>query len=91
MLPRSSIATSRLTSTFFAASAFEPDERLTVTMAGIISGAMPTAMAREKSSASMSGRWSATLMTKMNAVRTPATPNKKREKRDRPTSKAVWP
>ncbi len=28
---------------------------------------------------------------KMNAVRTAATANKKREKRDKPTSKAVWP
>ena len=29
----------------FAASALDPDERLTVTIAGIISGAIPTAMA----------------------------------------------
>ena len=36
-------------------------------MAGIISGAMPTAMASEKSSASISGRDSATLTMKMNA------------------------
>ena len=91
MLPRSSMATSRFTSTFFAARAFEPAERLTVTMAGIISGAMPTAMASEKSRASMRGRDSATLTMKMNAVSTAATSNKKREKRDRPTSKAVWP
>ena len=90
MLPRSSMATSRFTSTFFAARAFEPAERLTVTMAGIISGAMPTAMASEKSSASMRGRDSATLTMKMNAVSTAATSNKNREKRDRPTSKAVW-
>ncbi len=85
------MATSRFTSTFFATRALEPAERLTVTMAGIISGAMPTAMASEKSSASMRGRESATLTMKMNAVSTAATPNKKREKRDRPTSKAVWP
>ena len=90
MLPRSSIATRRFTSTFFAARALEPDERLTVTMAGIISGAMPTAMASENSSASISGRDSATLTMKMNAVSTAATSNNKREKRDRPTSKAVW-
>ena len=50
------MATSRFTSTFFAARALDPDERLTVTMAGIISGAMPTAIASENSSASMSGR-----------------------------------
>ena len=89
MLPRSSMATSRLTSTFLAARAREPVERLTVTMAGIISGAMPTAMAREKSRASMSGRDSATLTTKMNTVRTAATPNRNRENRDSPTSNAV--
>ena len=68
MLPRSSMATSRLTRTFFAASAFDPDERLTVTMAGIISGAIPTAIAREKRSASIRGLESATLTMKMNAV-----------------------
>ena len=85
------MATSRFTSTFFAARAFEPADRLTVTIAGIISGAMPTAMASENSSASISGRDSATLMTKMNAVSTAATANRNRENRDRPTSKAVWP
>ena len=83
------MATSRLTSTFFAASARDPVERLTVTMAGIISGAMPTAMASEKSSASMSGRDRATLTTKMNTVSTAATPKRNRENRDSPTSKAV--
>ena len=91
MLPRSSMATSRLTRTFFAARAFDPAERLTVTMAGIISGAMPTAMASENSRASMSGRERATLTMKMNAVSTAATPNRNLEKRDRPTSNAVWP
>src|SRR5487761_1967522 len=45
MFPRSSIATRRLTRTFFAARALEPVARLTVTMAGIISGAMPTSKA----------------------------------------------
>ncbi len=90
MLPRSSIATSRFTSTFLATRALEPAARLTVTMAGIISGAMPTAMASEKSSASIRGRASATFTMKMKAVSTAATPNKKREKRDRPISKAVW-
>ena len=83
------MATSRFTRTFFAASALEPAERLTVTMAGIISGAMPTAMASEKSSASIRGRANSTLTMKMNAVRMAATPNKKREKLDKPASKAV--
>ncbi len=85
------MATSRFTSTFFAAKALDPDERLTVTMAGIISGAMPTAIASENRRASMNGLESATLMMKINAVRSAATPNRNREKCDRPTSKAVWP
>ena len=84
------MATSRLTSTFLAARALDPAERLTVTMAGIISGAMPTAMASEKSSASMSGRDRATLTMKMKTVSTAATPNRNRENRDSPTSNAVW-
>ena len=84
------MATSRLTSTRFATRARDPADRLTVTMAGIISGAMPTAMASENSSASMSGRDRATLTAKMNTVRTAATPNRNRENFDSPTSKAVW-
>ncbi len=91
MLPMSSMATSRFTNTFFAASALDPDERLTVTIAGIISGAIPTAMASEKSRASIKGRASTTLMTKMKAVSAAATRNRNRENRESPTSKAVWP
>lgn len=90
MFPRSSMATSRFTSTFLAARTLEPAERLTVTTAGIISGAMPTAMAKENNSASIKGRDKAMLMAKMNTVSTAATPKRKREKRDRPASKAVW-
>jgi hypothetical protein len=59
-------------------------------MAGIISGAMPTAMASENSRASMRGRDSDTLMMKMNAVSTAATANRNRENLGRPASKAVW-
>ena len=89
MLPKSSMATSRLTMTRLATRALAPDDKLTVTMAGIISGAMPTAMAREKSSASIRGRDSATLTMKMKAVSTAATPNRNCENRDSPTSNAV--
>ena len=39
----------------------------------------------------MSGRESATLTTKMNTVSAAATSNRNREKRDSPTSNAVWP
>ena len=91
MLPRSSIATRRLTRTRLAASARDPDERLTVTMAGIISGAMPTAMASEKRSASISGRDRMTFAAKTNVVRTAATMKRKRENRDSPSSKALRP
>ena len=63
------MATRRLTRNFFAANALDPAERLTVTIAGIISGAMPTAIAREKRRASMNGLESATLTMKMNAVK----------------------
>ena len=59
-------------------------------MAGIISGAIPTAMAKENSRASISGRAKTTLTAKTKVVRTMATRNKKREKRESPLSKAVW-
>ncbi len=83
------MATNRFTRTFLAARAREPADRLTVTMAGIISGAIPTAMASENSSVSMSGRERATLMTKMATVRTAATAKRNRENRDRPIWNAV--
>ena len=56
MLPRSSIVTSRLTSTRLRASWRDPLARLTVTMAGSSCGVMPIAIASENSSASISGR-----------------------------------
>ena len=62
MLPRSSIVTSRLTSTRLRASAREPLDRLTETIAGSSCGVIPMAMASENSSASISGRENATLI-----------------------------
>ncbi len=50
---------------------------------------MPIAIASENSSASMSGREKATLITKIETVRTPATFTSRREKPRRPTWKAV--
>ncbi len=71
MLPRSSIVTSRFTSTRLRASRREPLERLTETIAGSSCGVMPIAIASENSSASISGRESATLMTKIDTQRRP--------------------
>ena len=67
------MATSRLTRTCFLARAREPADRLTLTMAGIISGVIPTAIARENRSASSKGRPRTTLMMKTPAVTTMAT------------------
>ena len=50
---------------------------------------MPIAIASENSSASISGREKATLITKIDTVRTPATLTSRREKPRRPTWKAV--
>ena len=65
--------TSRLTSTFFAASRREPVARLVETTAGSSCGVMPTATARENRTASMTGRPSATLITKIVTLSTPPT------------------
>ena len=67
------MVTRRFTSTCFLARAREPAERLTLTIAGIISGVIPTAIARENSSASSNGRPRTTLMMKTRAVTTTAT------------------
>ena len=84
MLPRSSIATSRFTSTRLRASARDPLERPTVTMAGMSSGVMPTAIASEKSSASSSGLWNAMLKMKIVTVSTPATRTRRRREPAQP-------
>jgi hypothetical protein len=85
------MATSLFTRTFFSTSALEPAERLTVTIAGIISGAMPTAIANENNSASMTGRARMRLMAKMKTVSSAATVNRNRENFESPTSKEVCP
>ncbi len=89
MLPRSSIVTSRLTSTLRRASWREPLERLTLTIAGSSCGVIPIAIASENSSASMIGRCSSTLTTKMKVVRLAATHTRSFEKSFSPTWKAV--
>jgi hypothetical protein len=70
-------------------SAFELADGLTVTIAGIVFGAIPTAIASENSRASIKGRESATFTTKMKAVGAATILNSRREKFDNPTSNAV--
>ena len=65
--------TSRLTSTLRRLIRRDPAARLVDTTAGSSCGVMPTAMARENSSASMIGLCSATLMMKIELVSAPAT------------------
>ncbi len=57
MLPRFSIAASRLTITFCRAIRFAPWARLMLMIAGSNCGVSPTANASEKSSDSRTGRW----------------------------------
>ena len=90
MSPRSSMHTSRLTSTFFAASRRDPVARLVETTAGSSWGVMPTATARENSTASMTGRPRATLITKIVTLSTPPTLANSPEKRVRPSWNSVW-
>ena len=81
--------TSRLTSTLRRASRRDPVDRLTVTMAGRSCGVSPMAIASENSNASMNGRCSTRLMTKIEAVSTPATRTSRNENRRNPTWNAV--
>jgi hypothetical protein len=81
--------TSRLTSTLRRASCRDPAARLVDTTAGSSCGEMPTAMASENSSASMTGRYETTLMTKMAAVSTPATRTSSMENLRSPTWNSV--
>ena len=85
MLPRSSIDTRRLTKTRFRASAREPLERLTETIAGRSCGVMPMAIASENNSASIKGRENATLIAKIEMVSAAATFTSRREKARNPT------
>ncbi len=89
MLPRSSMLTSRFTSTLRCARRRDPVERLTVTIAGRSCGVSPIAIASEKSSASMKGRCSNRLITKIETVSTPATRTRRYENFFSPTWNAV--
>ncbi len=90
MSPRSSMHTSRLTSTFFSASRRDPVARLVETTAGSSCGVMPTATASENRTASMTGRPRATLITKIVTLSTPPTLANSPEKRVRPSWNSVW-
>ena len=81
--------TSRFTSTLRRASRRDPVDRLTVTIAGRSCGVSPIAIASENSSASMNGRCSTRLMTKIDVVSTPATRTSRNENCRRPTWNAV--
>ena len=89
MLPRSSMLTSRFTSTFLRARRRDPVDRLTVTIAGSSCGVSPIAIASENSSASMNGRCSSRLITKIDTVSTPATRTSRNENFRSPTWNAV--
>ena len=72
-LPKSSIADSCLTRTFFFVIRFAPWASVTVMIIGIISGVIPTASATEKRKDSSSGRWKMmfTRRTKEQATSSP--------------------
>jgi hypothetical protein len=78
-LPRSSIATSRLTTTWRRASRREPVARLTVTIAGRSWGVSPTAIASAKSAESRSDRPSPRLMARIEPARRAVTLTSSRE------------
>ena len=65
--------TSRLTRTLSAASRRDPVARLVLTTAGSNCGVMPTAIARAKSTESITGRRSNRLVTRISTVSTTAT------------------
>ena len=81
--------TSRLTSTLQRGQPPDPAARLVLTTAGSNCGVMPTAMARENSTESISVRCSSTLVTRMSAASTPATCISSIEKRRSPIWKSV--
>ena len=89
MSPRSSMLTSRFTRTLCAANRCAPVARLVDTTAGSSCGVIPTAIASEKSTASISGRPRATLITRIARLRTPATFARSPENFVRPTWNSV--
>ena len=84
MSPRSSMHTSRFTSTLSFASRREPVARLVLTTAGSSCGVMPTAIASANSTESINGRRSSRLVTRMTTVSVSATRNSRYEKRRSP-------
>ena len=87
--PRSSTHTNRLTSTCREASRRLPAARLVVTTAGSSCGVIPTAIAKLNSTASMTGRASNRLITRISMVSTPATQASIRPNRRNPTWNSV--
>ena len=73
MSPRSSIHTKRLTSTLALASFRDPVARLALTTAGSSCGVIPTAIASENSTESITGLRSSRLLTKISTVSAIAT------------------
>ena len=73
MSPRSSIHTKRLTSTLALASCRDPVARLALTTAGSSCGVIPTAIASENSTESITGLRSSRLLTKISTVSAIAT------------------
>jgi hypothetical protein len=84
--PRSSMQTSRFTSTFRLAMRRDPVARLVLTTAGSNCGVMPTAMARENRIESRSGRARMRLVIRMKLVSTRAIVSSSPEKRRSP----IW-
>ena len=72
--------TRRLTRTLRSASRRDPVARLVDTTAGNSCGVIPTATASEKSTASITGRPSSTLTTKIDRLSTPPTRASRPEK-----------
>ena len=68
MLPKSSMAASCLTRTFFFVIRRAPWASVTVMIIGIISGVIPTASATEKRNDSSSGRWKTMLTSRTNST-----------------------
>ena len=67
-LPKSSMAASCLTRTFFLVIRRAPWASVTVMIIGIISGVIPTASATEKRNDSSSGRWKTMLTSRTNST-----------------------
>ena len=89
MSPRSSMQTRRFTRTLRRASCRVPVARLVLTTAGSSCGVMPTAIARENSRDSITGRCSSRFATKMSELSPMATCSSRKENRLRPSWNSV--